>query len=177
MVWQIAISLSLSRLQPLCLCVAQLVAFILWERRRGDTALIPLKLFRSRTMIGSTIAAAFTRFVVVSNAGHLWPNKLARLTMFIAIFELPLYFQAVKGHSPTRAGIDMIPITIALVFASGVFGTLTSVGCDSFFEAHGPLIRCYRDSVASGISWSSVLYLALSDMASCFSWTSTQVGV
>jgi len=47
--------------------------------------------------------------------------------MFIAVFELPLYFQAVKNHSPTRAGIDMIPITIALVFASGVFGGVTSV--------------------------------------------------
>jgi len=49
--------------QPLCLCVVLFVVFIYWEHRRGDTALIPLKLFKNRTMIGATLAAAFTRYV------------------------------------------------------------------------------------------------------------------
>ncbi|KAH7099494.1 MFS general substrate transporter [Auriculariales sp. MPI-PUGE-AT-0066] len=94
---------------PLCVSAALLVALIGWEYRLQDKAMIPLKLFKNRTQVGSCLVSFFTR-----------------INMFIAIFELPLFFQAVKGHSPTKAGIDMIAITISLVFSSAVFGILTS---------------------------------------------------
>lgn len=46
------------------------------------------------------------------------------MAFFIALFELPLYFQAVRGHSPTKSGLDLIPIMLSLIIASGLSGFL-----------------------------------------------------
>lgn len=78
-----------------------LVAFVLVERRMGDAALIPPKLFRIRAAV-VTVAAS----VVVGVA------------MFGGILLLPLYMQIVHGASPTESGLLMLPMVGGMMIAS-----------------------------------------------------------
>ena len=64
-----------------CIGVVGLVAFVLAERAYGDEALLPLRLFRSRT------------FAV----GSVSPASSSAWRMFGGLLTLPLYLQIVKG--------------------------------------------------------------------------------
>ncbi|MCW2814111.1 MAG: major facilitator transporter [Nocardioides sp.] len=86
-----------------------LVAFILAERRMGDAALIPPKLFRIRAAV-VTVAAS----VVVGVA------------MFGGIMLLPLYMQIVHGASPTESGLLMLPMVGGMMVASIGSGRIIS---------------------------------------------------
>ncbi|GAB3392694.1 MDR family MFS transporter [Amycolatopsis echigonensis] len=75
--------------------------FILQERRMGDAALLPLRLFRSGVFRVSTAVT------VIQGIG-----------MFGAMMSLPLYLQIVKGATPTQAGLQMLPLTLGIMVAS-----------------------------------------------------------
>ncbi len=77
------------------------VLFILQERRMGDAALLPLRLFRSGVFRVSTMVT------VIQGIG-----------MFGAMMSLPLYLQIVKGATPTQAGLQMLPLTLGIMVAS-----------------------------------------------------------
>ncbi|MCK9894801.1 MDR family MFS transporter, partial [Frankia sp. AgB32] len=84
-------------------------AFLAAERRMGDDALIPLRLFRIRTFsVGSAM------------------SLMVGLGMFGGLACIPLYLQIVKGASPTKAGLLMIPLMIGLMGASMMAGQITS---------------------------------------------------
>ncbi len=85
------------------------LAFVLVERRMGDDALIPLRIFRIRA------AAVVIAASVVVGAG-----------MFGAITILPQYMQIVHGASPTKAGLMMVPMVIGMMSAGIVVGQITS---------------------------------------------------
>jgi EmrB/QacA subfamily drug resistance transporter len=85
-----------------------IVAFILIERKMGDDAILPLKLFKSVTFSMSTGIG------VIVGVG-----------MFGGMMTLPLILQIVKGASPTEAGLLMIPMTIGLMIASMSSGIIT----------------------------------------------------
>jgi EmrB/QacA subfamily drug resistance transporter len=83
--------------------VLGLVGFVLAERRYGDDALLPLRLFRGRTFgLGSLL------------------NFMLGMGMFGGLAALPLYLQIVKGASPTEAGLLLLPLT-AGIMAGSVF--------------------------------------------------------
>lgn len=86
-----------------------LVAFGLVEKAMGESALIPLKLFRIRAA-AVTIAAS----VVVGMA------------MFGGILILPLYMQIVHGASPTESGLLMLPMVGGMMTASIGSGKIIS---------------------------------------------------
>jgi EmrB/QacA subfamily drug resistance transporter len=75
-----------------------LVSFVYVERRMGDEALIPLRLFR------------FSVFSL-SNA----VNFIMGIGMFGMMMSLPLYLQIVKGASPTEAGLLTLPMTAGIL--------------------------------------------------------------
>ncbi|MGV9298704.1 MULTISPECIES: MDR family MFS transporter [Amycolatopsis] len=77
------------------------VLFILQERRMGDAALLPLRLFRNGVFRVSTLVT------VIQGIG-----------MFGAMMSLPLYLQIVKGATPTQAGLQMLPLTLGIMVAS-----------------------------------------------------------
>jgi EmrB/QacA subfamily drug resistance transporter len=85
-----------------------IVAFIFIERKMGDDAILPLKLFKSRTFSLSTGIG------VIVGVG-----------MFGGMMTIPLILQIVKGASPTEAGLLMIPMTIGLMVASMTSGIIT----------------------------------------------------
>ncbi|MBB4687770.1 MDR family MFS transporter [Amycolatopsis jiangsuensis] len=75
--------------------------FILQERRMGDAALLPLRLFRRPVFRVATLVT------VIQGIG-----------MFGAMMSLPLYLQIVKGATPTQAGLQMLPLTLGIMVAS-----------------------------------------------------------
>jgi EmrB/QacA subfamily drug resistance transporter len=86
-----------------------IVAFIWDQGRYGDDALIPLRLFRGKTFsIGSLL------------------NFILGMGMFGGLAALPLYLQIVKGVSPTRAGLLLIPLTFGIMAGSIISGQIIS---------------------------------------------------
>ena len=89
--------------------VVGLIAFVLAERAYGDDALLPLRLFSNNVFSLTTIIAVITG-----------------IGMFGGIAIVPQYLQIVTGSSPTRAGLEMLPLVGGLMVASIVSGQLTS---------------------------------------------------
>ena len=84
-----------------------LVAFVLCERRYGDEALLPLRLFRGRTFSISTASSA-----------------IIGMGMLGGMLLLPLYLQIVRGSSPTRAGLELIPLVVGIMAGSILSGQI-----------------------------------------------------
>lgn len=78
-----------------------LAVFCWCERRYGDEALLPLRLFRGRTF---TVAMASSTIVGMGMLGGM--------------LLLPLYLQIVRGSSPTRAGLELIPLVVGIASGS-----------------------------------------------------------
>lgn len=89
--------------------VVMLVLFVLAEKRAGEDALIPLRLFRSRTVAVGSAAS-----LVVGTA------------MFGGLAVLPLYLQIVKGQTPTEAGLSLLPLTAGIMVSALLSGQLIS---------------------------------------------------
>ncbi|KAF2812286.1 MFS general substrate transporter [Mytilinidion resinicola] len=88
------------------------IVFVLWEKRMGENAMIPLSIVSQRIIWCSCIFMAF----------------LMSCT-FCASYYLPIYFQTVKGASPTMSGVDMLPnilVNVAFGVSTGV--TISKVG-------------------------------------------------
>ncbi|AEV88259.1 EmrB/QacA subfamily drug resistance transporter [Actinoplanes sp. SE50] len=95
----------------LCYAVgaAGLVAFLVAEARMGAEALIPLRFFRNRT------------FALTSFAGFV-----TGMGMFGGLALLPLYLQIVHGASPTRSGLQLLPLTAGIMAGSLISGRAIS---------------------------------------------------
>ncbi|HEX2705187.1 MAG TPA: MDR family MFS transporter [Candidatus Lustribacter sp.] len=89
--------------------LAGFVAGLLVERRMGEEALIPLRLFQNRTVAVSSIASVFIG-----------------MGMFGGLACLPLYLQIVKGASATQAGLQLLPMTLGIMFGSIFSGQMIS---------------------------------------------------
>ncbi|MBD1541390.1 MFS transporter [Arthrobacter sp. IA7] len=104
--------------------VLGIVAFLLAERRAGDYALIPLRLFRNVTFGLSSLL-----------------NFIIGIGMFGAIAMLPMYLQLVKGLTPTEAGLMMITFTVGILTGSITAGrTISSSGTFRIFPILGTAI-------------------------------------
>jgi EmrB/QacA subfamily drug resistance transporter len=104
--------------------VVGIVAFLLAEKRAGDYALIPLRLFKNITFGLSSLL-----------------NFIIGIGMFGAIAMLPMYLQLVKGLTPTEAGLMMITFTVGILFGSITAGrTISSSGTYRIFPILGTAI-------------------------------------
>lgn len=86
-----------------------LASFIWAERRAGDNALIPLRIFTNRAIV----IALSGGFVI--GAG-----------MFGGMLTLPQYLQIVHGSTPTQSGVQLLPMVLGMMVASVVSGQLMS---------------------------------------------------
>src|SRR5665647_1023318 len=85
--------------------VVGLALFLLAERRAGDDALLPLRLFGNRTFSSSALI-----------------NTIIGMGMFGGLTTLPLYLQITKGMGPTAAGLALLPLTLGIMVTSIVSG-------------------------------------------------------
>ncbi|MCO8272707.1 MFS transporter [Actinoplanes sp. TRM 88003] len=84
-----------------------LIAFVLAERAYGDEALLPIRLFKNRTIaVGAT------------------SSTILGMAMFGGLMTVPLYLQIVKGASATAAGLQMIPFVLGIMSGSIISGQL-----------------------------------------------------
>jgi EmrB/QacA subfamily drug resistance transporter len=86
-----------------------LIAFLRVEQQMGDDALLPLRLF------GNSVFAVGSAQSFVIGIG-----------MFGGMASIPLYLQIVKGASPTKAGLLILPMVAGIMSASILAGQTTS---------------------------------------------------
>ena len=89
--------------------VIGLSGFVWAEGRIGDDALLPLRLFRN-----GVFALGSTQSFVIG------------IGMFGGMVSIPLYLQIVKGASPTKSGLLILPMVLGIMAASMVAGQLTA---------------------------------------------------
>ena len=75
--------------------------FFLAERAAGDDALLPLRMFKNRTVAVSTVV-----------------NFIMGFGMFGGLAGIPLYLQISRGMSPTEAGLAMVPFTVGILIVA-----------------------------------------------------------
>ncbi|RZS41229.1 EmrB/QacA subfamily drug resistance transporter [Herbihabitans rhizosphaerae] len=86
-----------------------LASFVYVQRRMGDEALLPLRLFRHPTF---------------SMANLL--SFILGVGMFGGFASLPLYMQIVKGVSPTESGLTMLPMMVGIIVSATLSGRVIS---------------------------------------------------
>ncbi|KAI0341662.1 MFS general substrate transporter [Trametopsis cervina] len=93
---------------PLVIGIALLIAAALNELYTSRSAIVPPRLFKTRT----------TAFILVSVFFHA-------LAFFAGAFYLPVYFQ-VLGSSATGAGVKMLPYSLGSAFVSAASGQVVT---------------------------------------------------
>ncbi len=88
---------------------AAAVGFIMQEMRMGEEAILPLKMFRNKTVGVSSVA-----------------SLIIGIAMFGGLASLPLYLQIVKGATPTEAGLLLLPLTLGIMVGSIFSGQVIS---------------------------------------------------
>jgi EmrB/QacA subfamily drug resistance transporter len=142
---------SLRSVSAMVVGVVGIAAFVAAERRYGDDALLPLRLFRGRTFgIGSLL------------------NFVLGMGMFGGLAALPLYLQIVKGMSPTEAGLLLLPLTFGIMVGSVVAGQVISrTGRYKRFPVVGAALLVVAMGALSTIGVDTALWFTLA-MAALF---------
>ncbi len=89
--------------------IVSLILFIIFENRMKDEAILPLRLFKDKTFTYVSIVG------LITGAG-----------MFGGLAMLPLYLQIVGGSSPTKAGLELLPLTLGIMTGSIISGRVIS---------------------------------------------------
>ena len=85
------------------------IGFFWQEWRMKEEAILPLAMFRNKTVGVSSIASV-----------------LIGVAMFGGLAALPLYLQIVKGATPTEAGLLLLPMTLGIMIGSISSGQIIS---------------------------------------------------
>lgn len=88
-----------------CGAGATAIVFALWEVRRGEKAMIPPRIIRKQLVISGCVI-----------------NFLSMASNLTLSYYLPLWFQAVKGASPLKSGVMVLPLAIAQSIGAIVAG-------------------------------------------------------
>ncbi len=76
------------------------IAFVAWVVYLGEKAIIAPRMFRNRTVTFGSIV----NFCIASS-------------YFTVLYSLPLYYQAVRGSSALRSGVQVLPFVAAVITA------------------------------------------------------------
>lgn len=87
--------------------VLVLAVFVLWQARNTREPLVPLSLFRDRNFSAANVAITVMGFCVVGTS-----------------FPLMLFYQEVKGLTPTQSAMTMIPMAVLSGALAPVVGKL-----------------------------------------------------
>ncbi|MEV6162340.1 MFS transporter [Streptomyces sp. NPDC052052] len=79
-----------------------------WYETRQEHPLLPMRLFRNRSLTTGAVMTLLNFFVMLGG-----------------IFFIMLYLQNVRGYTPVEAGISTLPMSIASLFASPLGSQLT----------------------------------------------------
>ncbi|KAE9392263.1 MFS general substrate transporter [Gymnopus androsaceus JB14] len=93
------------------------ILFVIWQKMRGASSLIPLHLLMQRSVLASAGASLFNG-----------------MTLATYVFYLPIYFQAVKHTTAEGSGVHILPLIVSL--------TLAAVLAGLFITATGHYVPC-----------------------------------
>jgi EmrB/QacA subfamily drug resistance transporter len=131
----------------LVLAVCGTAGFILVERFAKEPVL-PLTLFRNRV------------FSVASAVGFI-----VGMALFGSVTYLPLYLQVVRGSSPTKSGLQMLPLMLGVLIASIGSGQLiTRFGRYKIYPIVGTGVMVVGMLLLSRLSTGTSLLIASLDM-------------
>ncbi|MEU8326773.1 MDR family MFS transporter [Micromonospora sp. NPDC048839] len=123
------------------------VLFVLQEARVAEP-ILPLRLFRS-----ATFALANSALLVIG------------LVMFGSIIFIPLYLQIVKGASPTRSGLLMLPMMAGIIITSILTGrAMTRIGRYKWFPVAGSVTLLVGMFLFTRLEVSTSLWVAFGFM-------------
>lgn len=94
---------------PLVLGVVGLIGFVLYEARVAADPIIRLAIFKKRTALVSYLG-----------------TFIHGILLWSLLYYLPLYYECVKGYSPTISGVAVFPETFTVAPTSIVVGVLVS---------------------------------------------------
>jgi EmrB/QacA subfamily drug resistance transporter len=129
---------------------AGLAVFVWVQHRMGDDALLPLRLFRS-----STFSVASAQVTIIGMA------------MFGGLSVIPLYLQIVKGASPTKSGLLLLPLVAGLMLASlGAGQLIARTGRYKIFPVVGSVLMvigmCLMITLGADTPlWRTDIYMAV----------------
>ncbi|TGO24259.1 hypothetical protein BPAE_0107g00060 [Botrytis paeoniae] len=102
--WSSAIIIGL-----FCTSFVLFLLFLYWEYRLGENAMIPLDILRKRIVYSGCLTGML-------NQGGL----------IVISYYLPVWFQTIKGVSPTQSGVRTLPTFLATIGCSLIAGSLVS---------------------------------------------------
>ncbi|KAJ7442371.1 major facilitator superfamily domain-containing protein [Mycena galericulata] len=73
-------------------------AFVAWEIFAGDRAMTPIAIFHSKSVY-AVVAYCF----------------LTRFSLLLYSYYIPIFYQAVRHHSATKSGVDLLPFVLGVV--------------------------------------------------------------
>ncbi|KAJ7667212.1 transporter [Mycena rosella] len=103
-------------------------AFVAWERYIGDGAMTPTTIFSSRSVWAIFLFAFFTQF-----------------SLLLFSYYIPIFYQAVRHHTATASGIDLLPFMLGVVLT--VISVSQAVGR---FGYYWPFLMCAPVFLALG---------------------------
>ncbi|KAK2616421.1 hypothetical protein QQS21_000663 [Conoideocrella luteorostrata] len=107
------------------------IAFAGIQVKMPETATLPVRLIKQRTMLVSTF------YMLFLSGG-----------MILGVYYLPLWFQVAKDVDPVESGIYTIPLVLSLVVATILSGALTQrIGYYAPFMIIGPSIACIGEGL------------------------------
>ncbi|KAB1109236.1 MDR family MFS transporter [Micromonospora aurantiaca] len=123
------------------------VLFVVQEARTKEP-ILPLRLFRSAT------------FALANGAGFV-----LGLVMFGSIIFIPLYLQIVKGASPTRSGLLMLPMMAGVIVTSVLTGrAMSRIGRYKWFPVAGAAVLVVGMLLFQQLQVATSLWLAFGYM-------------
>ncbi|MEU0961759.1 MULTISPECIES: MDR family MFS transporter [Micromonospora] len=123
------------------------VLFVVQEARTREP-ILPLRLFRSAT------------FALANGAGFV-----LGLVMFGSIIFIPLYLQIVKGASPTRSGLLMLPMMAGVIVTSVLTGrAMSRIGRYKWFPVAGAAVLVVGMLLFQQLQVATSLWLAFGYM-------------
>ncbi len=117
-------ALALPWVVGLAAIAAVALAMLLRQERRAPSPLLPLNLLRQPGIWRTNTMAAFVAAVVVSTVSFL-----------------PMYYEVVRGASPSEAGLLMLPMTAGIGFGSLFTGRMIAkTGRTTIFPSFGLVV-------------------------------------
>lgn len=140
-----------------------IIIFVFIQVKRGDNAMFPLSILRQRTIAFAVLFSFFfgaSFFIMVYYSANHLRQKL---------ILVPIYFQAIKGSSPVKSGLQLIPFMVSMVVISLIVGGIlqlwgyytpfiiagaviftTGAGLMTLFSVDQPNWRSYGFSIVAG---------------------------
>jgi MFS family permease len=132
------------------------IVFLAYQHHRDDAAVLPLRLFRTHSVVATLSYAC-----LLNSAGN------------VLDYYLPTYFQAAHDYSPAQSGYLMIPIILG-----GTFGAIGQGVGTSITGQYGPFMLSASVSmcIATGLITTFVRDTSLAKLIAFTAWSGLSYG-